>query len=140
MDAWFRERYPPEALDHFLNPRNAGEFEDPDGVGEVGDPGCGDAVRITIQVEHDCVADIRFLTFGCPAAIAVASCVTELAWGKTLNEVMEITELDVSEALGGLPPEKLHCSAMAIGALRASVNDYITRFLEGARRETGKET
>ena len=133
------ERYARAALDHFLNPRNAGELENPDGVGESGDPSCGDAVRITIRVEHDCIADIRFLTFGCPAAIAVASCVTELAWGKTFDEAVEITELDVSEALGGLPPEKLHCSAMAIGALRASVHDHVTRFLEGARRETGKE-
>ena len=124
-------RYPERALDHFLNPRNVGEVDSPDGVGEAGDPGCGDAARITIKVNGDRITDIRFLTYGCPAAIAVGSAVTELARGRTLDEADAISDIEVSEALGGLPPEKLHCSGMAIGALKASIQDHVRRCLSG---------
>jgi nitrogen fixation NifU-like protein len=132
------ERYPPEALDHFLHPRNAGELERPDGVGEAGDPSCGDAVRITIRIEDNCIEDIRSLTYGCPGAIAVASALTELARGKTLDEAVEITDLDVDGLLGGLPEQKLHCSAMAIDALRASVRDHVLRFVREAASRNGR--
>jgi nitrogen fixation NifU-like protein len=132
-------RYSDRAMDHFLHPRNAGEIETPDGVGESGDPNCGDSVRIAIRVADNRIADIRFLTFGCPAAIAVASCATELARGKTLDEAVEITDIDVSEALGGLPEQKLHCSTMAIGALRASVQDHVLRLVKGAKDTCRKE-
>ena len=135
----FGARYAGAALDHFLDPRNAGELERPDGVGEAGDPSCGDVVRITIRVEKDRIADIRFLTFGCPAAIAVASCVTELARGKTLDEAVEITDIDVSEALRGLPEMKLHCSAVAIDALRASVRNHIWRFVGESASLDGRQ-
>lgn len=133
------ERYARAALDHFLNPRNAGEIDSPDGVGEAGDPNCGDAVRITIRVAGDRIADIGFLVFGCPAAIAVSSALTELARGRTLDEAVEISDLEVSEALGGLSPEKLHCSTTAIGALRASVKDHVLRFVKSAKDSFGKE-
>jgi 7,8-dihydropterin-6-yl-methyl-4-(beta-D-ribofuranosyl)aminobenzene 5'-phosphate synthase len=124
-------RYPARALDHFLN---VGEIERPDGAGEAGDPSCGDVVRVTIRVEGDRVADARFRVLGCPAAVAVGSAVTELAIGRSLDDADAITDLDVSEALGGLPPEKLHCSTMAIAALRASIQDHVMRFLaKGAR-------
>ncbi len=135
----FDERYGKTVLDHFVNPRNAGELEDPDGVGEAGDPGCGDAVRITIRVEDDRIADIGFLAFGCPAAIAVCSALTEFARGRTLDEAVEMSDLEVSEALGGLPEQKLHCSTMAIGALRASVKDHVLRFVKSAKDSFGKE-
>ena len=132
-------RYAEAALDHFLNPRNAGEIDSPDGVGEGGDPSCGDTVRVMIRVEDDRIADIGFLAFGCPAAIAVCSALTELARGRTLDEAVEISALEVSEALGGLSPEKLHCSTMAIGALRASVKDHVLRFVKSAKDSFGKE-
>ena len=127
--------YNQKILAHFLNPRNAGELEDPDGVGELGDPKCGDTVRIAIRVDHDCIADIAFLACGCPAAIAVCSVLTELAKERTLDEAVEISDFHVSEALGGLPPEKLHCSMMAIGALQESVWDHVFRSLRRAESE-----
>lgn len=131
------ERYGRTVLDHFVNPRNAGEIESPDGVGEVGDASCGDAVRITIRVEEDRIVDIRFLTYGCPAAIALASAATELARGRTLDEAAEIGDLDVAEALGGLPEHKLHCSSMAVEALRASIRDHVLRSIAEAKRAAG---
>lgn len=134
----FGERYGRTVLDHFMNPRNAGEIDAPDGVGEAGDPSCGDAVRITIRVDGDRIADIRFLTYGCPAAIALASAATELARGRTLDEAAEIGEMDVAEALGGLPEHKLHCSSMAVDALRASIRDHVRRFVEKAWQDVRK--
>jgi nitrogen fixation NifU-like protein len=132
-----RGRYPQAALDHFLNPRNVGEMKNPDGVGQVGDPSCGDMVRMAIRVEGDRIADVRFLVFGCPAAIAVGSAVTELAKGRTLDEAEAITEDEVSEVLGGLPAAKLHCSVMAIGALRASILDHVCRPPGGGTEANG---
>jgi len=129
----FSERYGGAALDHFLNPRNAGEIEEPDGAGEAGDPNCGDSVRITIRVEDDRISDIRFLTYGCPAAIAVASALTEFARDRTLDEAAEISDLDVAAAVGGLASEKLHCSATAVEALRKSVCDHVQRIMKRAR-------
>jgi len=132
------KRYGDAVLEHFMNPRNAGEFDSPDGVGEAGDPDCGDAVRIAVRVEGDRIADIRFLAYGCPTAIAVASCLTERARGKTLDEAVEISDMEVAEALGGLPEQKLHCSTMAVGALRASLQDHVLRFLASVRPEGRK--
>jgi nitrogen fixation NifU-like protein len=116
--------YSEKVLDHFRNPRNVGEIEDPDGVGTVGNPVCGDVMSIYIKVNDDKIADIKFRTFGCGAAIATTSMTTELAKGKTLDEAMEITREEVAEKLGGLPPVKMHCSNLAADALHEAIEDY----------------
>ncbi len=116
--------YSEKVLDHFRNPRNVGEIEDPDGVGTVGNPVCGDVMSIYIKVNDDKIADIKFRTFGCGAAIATTSMTTELAKGKTLDEAMEITREKVAEKLGGLPPVKMHCSNLATDALHEAIEDY----------------
>jgi len=116
--------YSEKVLDHFRNPRNVGEIEDPDGVGTVGNPVCGDVMSIYIKVNDDKIADIKFKTFGCGAAIATTSMTTELAKGKTLDEAMEITRQDVADELGGLPPVKMHCSNLAADALHEAIEDY----------------
>ncbi len=129
--------YSDTVIDHFKNPRNVGELEDPDGVGEVGNPVCGDMVRITIKVEGDRLAEVRFKTFGCGAAVASGSMGTEMAKGKTLEEAYSITNRDVAEALGGLPPEKMHCSNLAADGIRAAIDDYRAR--RGGSPSAGKE-
>ncbi len=116
--------YSETVLDHFRNPRNVGEIEDADGVGTVGNPVCGDMMSVYIKVEDDKIADIKFRTFGCGAAIATTSMTTELAKGKTLDEAMEITRQDVADELGGLPPVKMHCSNLAADALHEAIEDY----------------
>jgi len=116
--------YSEKVLDHFRNPRNVGEIEDPDGVGTVGNPVCGDVMSIYIKVNDDKIEDIKFRTFGCGAAIATTSMTTELAKGKTLDEAMEITREKVAEKLGGLPPVKMHCSNLAADALHEAIEDY----------------
>lgn len=116
--------YSEKVMDHFTNPRNVGEIPDADGVGAVGNPVCGDVMKIFIKVENDHLKDIKFKTFGCGAAIATSSMVTELAKGKSLNEAMKITNKDVAEELEGLPPQKLHCSNLAADALHAAIEDY----------------
>ncbi|MEK7817628.1 MAG: Fe-S cluster assembly scaffold protein NifU [Actinomycetota bacterium] len=117
--------YTEEVMDHFQNPRNMGEVEDADGVGEVGNPSCGDVMRITIKVDNDeRIEDIKFKTLGCGAAIATSSIVTELAKGKKLEEAQEISKKTVAEALGGLPPQKMHCSNLASDGLRMAIDDY----------------
>lgn len=119
--------YSPIVLDHFKNPRNVGEIIEPDGMGEVGNPVCGDMMNVFIKVENDRIADIKFKTFGCGAAIAVSSMITEMAKGKTLDEAMKITNKDVAEALGGLPPNKLHCSNLGADALHSAIKNYRDR-------------
>jgi nitrogen fixation NifU-like protein len=114
-------------MDHFRNPRNVGEIPDPDGVGTVGNPVCGDMMSMYIRVEDDRIADIKFKTFGCGAAIATSSMTTELAKGKTLDEALKITRSDVAEELGGLPPIKMHCSNLAADALHEAIKDYKKR-------------
>jgi nitrogen fixation NifU-like protein len=114
-------------MDHFRNPRNVGEIADADGVGNVGNPVCGDMMSITIKVENDRIADIKFKTFGCGAAIAVSSMVTEMAKGKLLDEAMKISRNEVAEELGGLPPVKMHCSNLAADALREAIKDFRKR-------------
>ncbi|HHY60134.1 MAG TPA: Fe-S cluster assembly scaffold protein NifU [Clostridia bacterium] len=119
--------YSEKVMDHFINPRNVGEIENPDGVGEVGNPTCGDIMKITIKVENNIITDIKFKTFGCGAAVATSSMVTELAKGKTLEEAKQITRKDVADALDGLPPNKMHCSNLAADALRLAIDDYLAK-------------
>ncbi|RZN40540.1 MAG: Fe-S cluster assembly scaffold protein NifU [Methanosarcinales archaeon] len=116
--------YSEKVMDHFLNPRNVGDIPDPDGTGEFGNPVCGDVTQVHIKVKDDKITDIKFKTFGCGAAIATGSMITELAVGKTLDEALAITRDDVADALGGLPPVKLHCSNLAADALYAAIQDY----------------
>jgi nitrogen fixation NifU-like protein len=116
--------YSDKVLEHFRNPRNVGEIENPDGVGVEGNPICGDLMEIQIKVENDRIKDIKFKTFGCGSAIATSSMVTELAKGKTLDEAMKITRADVAKELDGLPPQKMHCSNLAADALHRAIEDY----------------
>jgi nitrogen fixation NifU-like protein len=111
-------------MEHFSNPRNIGEIEDADGVGEVGNPVCGDMMSFYIKVEDDKISDIKYKTFGCVAAIAVSSIVSEMAMGKTLNEVKTITKQSVDKSLDGLPKEKMHCSNLGADALAKAIEDY----------------
>ena len=111
-------------MDHFTNPRNAGVIDDPDGIGEVGNPVCGDMMTFTIKVKDGRLADVKFQTFGCVAAIAVSSMVSEMAKGKKLAEAIKITNKDVAETLGGLPPNKLHCSNLGAEALALAIKNY----------------
>ena len=116
--------YSEKVMDHFMNPKNVGEVENPDGVGEEGNPTCGDAMRITIKVEDGVIKDIKFKTFGCGAAIAVSSMVTEMAKGMTLDEALDITKESVAKELDGLPPQKMHCSNLGADALHKAIEDY----------------
>ncbi len=111
-------------MDHFKNPRNMGELQDADAVGEVGNPTCGDLMYIYIKVKDEKIDDISFQTFGCGAAIATSSMVTELAKGKTLDDAMEITRETVAESLDGLPPVKMHCSNLAADGLHDAIEKY----------------
>jgi len=119
--------YSEKVMDHFRNPRNMGEMENPDGVGKVGNPVCGDMMELYIKVENDIITDVKFMTFGCGAAIATSSMVTELVKGKTLDEALKISNATVAEALDGLPPVKMHCSVLAEDALKAAIEDYKTK-------------
>ena len=116
--------YSEKVMEHFRNPRNMGEIPDADGVGTVGNPVCRDLMTMYIKVKDNNIADIRFKTFGCGAAIATSSMTTELAKGKTLKEALKITRKDVADALEGLPPVKMHCSNLAADALHAAIEDY----------------
>lgn len=116
--------YTEKVMDHFSNPRNVGEVENANGVGEVGNASCGDIMRISLQVENDVIQDVKFKTFGCGAAIATSSMVTELAIGKTIDEALILTNQAVAEALDGLPPAKMHCSNLAADALHEAIKDY----------------
>jgi nitrogen fixation NifU-like protein len=116
--------YTEKVMDHYENPRNVGIVENANGVGVVGNPACGDVMKLTIRVEDNKIVDIKFKTFGCGAAIATSSMVTEMVIGKTLEEALEISNKSVAEALGGLPKVKMHCSVLAEDALRAAIDDY----------------
>jgi nitrogen fixation NifU-like protein len=116
--------YSDKVMDHFKNPRNVGDIENPDGVGHVGNPVCGDIMELYITVKDNIITDARFKTFGCGAAIATSSMVTELVRGKTIEEALEISNKAVVEALDGLPAVKLHCSVLAEEALKAAIEDY----------------
>lgn len=119
--------YTDKVMDHFTNPRNVGDIKEADGVGEVGNAKCGDIMRIYLQVEDNIIKDVKFKTFGCGAAIATSSMVTELVKGKTIEEALEISNQAVAEALGGLPPAKMHCSNLAADALHEAIKDYISK-------------
>jgi nitrogen fixation NifU-like protein len=114
-------------MEHFSNPRNVGEIEDPDGVGVEGNPVCGDLMKITIKIEGDLIKDIKFKTFGCGAAVATSSMVTEMVKGKSIDEALKISNKTVAEALGGLPAQKMHCSNLAADALHRAIEDYYKR-------------
>ena len=116
--------YTEKVMDHFVNPRNTGEIENADGVGEVGNARCGDIMRFYIKVEDERIVDIKFKTFGCGAAIASSSAATEMIMGKTIDEALKITNKMVLESLGGLPNQKVHCSVLAEEALQAAIDDY----------------
>lgn len=116
--------YSEKVMDHFANPRNVGEIKDASGVGEVGNPVCGDMMKFYIKVEDNRIVDVKFKTFGCGAAIAVSSIVSEMAIGKTLEEVLAITNEKVAQELGGLPPNKMHCSNLGADALHRAIEDY----------------
>ena len=121
--------YSEKVMDHFSNPRNIGEIENADGVGEVGNPVCGDMMSFYIKVADDKISDIKFKTFGCVAAIAVSSMVSEMALGKTLTEAKTITKKSVAESLDGLPKEKMHCSNLGADALAKAIENYETKNL-----------
>jgi nitrogen fixation NifU-like protein len=114
-------------MEHFSNPRNVGEIENPDGVGHVGNPVCGDIMELYIKVDNGIITDAKFKTFGCGAAIATSSMVTELVKGKSVEEALEISNRAVAEALGGLPPIKMHCSVLAEEALKSAISDYLVK-------------
>jgi len=116
--------YSEKVMDHFSNPRNVGEIEDANGTGTVGNPACGDIMKLSIKVENDVITDVKFKTFGCGAAIATSSMVTELVKGKGLEEAEQISNSTVADALDGLPPVKMHCSNLAADALHAAIEDY----------------
>ena len=117
--------YSEKVMDHFMNPRNMGEIEDANGVGEVGNPACGDVMKIFLKINDDSVVeDVKFKTFGCGAAIASSSMATELMIGKTIDELLQLTNDAIVEALGGLPPAKIHCSVMAEEAIEEALKDY----------------
>ncbi|MCU0852511.1 MAG: Fe-S cluster assembly scaffold protein NifU [Thermoplasmata archaeon] len=116
--------YSEKVMDHFANPRNVGEIVDADGIGKVGNPQCGDVMWLYIKVKDNIITDIKFKTFGCGAAIATSSMITELARGKTIEEAKKISRQDVAESLDGLPPVKMHCSNLAADALREAIKDF----------------
>ena len=120
-------QYSKKVLDHFANPRNVGVIENPDGQGEVGNPVCGDVMKITIRVRNDRLEDVKFQTLGCGAAIATSSMITELAKGKTLEQAAGISRDDVAGELDGLPAAKMHCSNLAADALRKAIENYRER-------------
>lgn len=122
-------QYNQKVIDHFTHPKNVGQIKDADGIGEVGNPMCGDMMKLFIKVGknkkgEEIIADIKFLTYGCAAAISTSSMVTEMAMGKTLDEAIKITRADVAESLGGLPDIKMHCSNLAADALKKAIEDY----------------
>ncbi|MFC2045623.1 Fe-S cluster assembly scaffold protein NifU [Chloroflexota bacterium] len=123
--------YSEKVMEYFRNPRNVGEMDNPDGIGHVGNPVCGDIMELYIKVHNDVITDAKFKTFGCGAAIATSSMVTELIKGKTIEEAPEISNRAVAEALGGLPPIKMHCSVLAEEALKLAIDDYIKNLKGG---------
>ena len=129
--------YSEKVMDNFANPRNVGEIENADGIGEVGNSKCGDIMKMYIKVDNDIITDVKFKTFGCGAAIATSSMATEMVKGKTIQEAMEVTNKAVMEALDGLPPVKVHCSLLAEEAIHAALWDYAEKHdikIEGLKK------
>jgi nitrogen fixation NifU-like protein len=119
--------YSEKVMDHFMNPRNVGEIESADGIGEVGNPACGDMMRLYLKIDEGKVVDAKFRTFGCGAAIASSSMLTEMIKGKTVDEARAITNQHVADALDGLPAVKIHCSVMAEQAVKSALDDYVKK-------------
>ena len=119
--------YSEKVMDHFANPRNVGELKDANGIGEVGNPKCGDIMRMYLKIEGNVITDVKFMTYGCGAAIATSSMATEMVKGKTIDEALKLTNKAVMEALDGLPPVKIHCSVLAEQAIKAALADYYRR-------------
>ncbi len=116
--------YSKEVIEHFRNPRNVGKMKDPDGIGHVGNPQCGDEMIIYIKVDNNIIVDVSFETFGCAAAIASSSMTTELVKGKSIEEALKITNKQVADKLGGLPQNKIHCSVLAEDGIKSAIDDY----------------
>ena len=129
-----RSLYSDKVMEHFKNPRNVGEIDNPDGIGHVGNPVCGDIMELYIKVNDNTIVDAKFKTFGCGAAIATSSMLTEMVKGKSISEALEISNKTVAEALDGLPPIKMHCSVLAEEALKSAIEDYLVR----SRRKESK--
>lgn len=130
--------YSEKVMDHFKNPRNVGEIPDADGIGEVGNPKCGDIMKMYLKIEDNVIVDAKFKTFGCGAAVASSSMATEMIKGKTIQEAMKITNATVAEALDGLPPVKMHCSMLAEQAIKSALLDYSNKnnvHIEGLNNE-----
>jgi len=125
------QSYSEKVMEHFMHPRNVGQIENPDGVGHVGNPICGDIMELYIKVKENVIVDAKFKTFGCGAAIATSSMVTELVKGKTIEEALKISNKTVAEALEGLPPVKMHCSMLAEDALKSAIEDYLKKKKRG---------
>lgn len=120
-------QYTEKVMDHFMNPRNVGTMENPDGYGKVGNPSCGDIMEIFLKIENNIITDVKFRTFGCASAIATSSVSTEMVLGKDIHEALAITNKVVAEALGGLPATKMHCSVLAEEALKEAIEDYLAK-------------
>jgi nitrogen fixation NifU-like protein len=133
-DVW--SQYSEKVMDHFKNPRNVGEIENPDGVGHVGNPVCGDIMELYIKVKDGIIVDARFKTFGCGAAIATSSMVTEIVKGKSIEEALKISNKTVAEALDGLPAIKMHCSVLAEDALKLAIEDYLNKSKKKRKRQS----
>ena len=129
--------YPDRLKDHFRNPRNVGEIPDADGVGQAGDPDCGDMLKVWIKVRDEHIVDIKFKCFGCPAAIASASVMTEIAKGKQLDDAAEISDETIARAIGDLPDEKLHCSNLGASGLHKAIMNYVVRSVRDAANRPG---
>ena len=132
-------QYSEKVMDHFRNPHNVGEIENPDGVGHVGNPVCGDIMELYIKVEDGIIVDAKFKTFGCGAAIATSSMVTEIVKGKSIKEALRISNKTVAEALDGLPAIKMHCSVLAEEALRSAIEDYLNKSKKRKRQPGQKQ-
>jgi nitrogen fixation protein NifU and related proteins len=127
--------YNPTVMEHFMNPRNMGDLKDADGIGEVGAAACGDIMKISVKIQNGRITDARFKTFGCGSAIASSSMATELIKGRTIEEAMNFSNQEVVDALGGLPPVKIHCSVLAEEALKAALEDYVKKHPESAKAQ-----
>lgn len=127
--------YSEKVMEHFRSPRNVGEIDNADGVGEVGNPVCGDMMTFWVKIENGILADVKFKTFGCGAAIAVSSMVSEMAKGRTVEEAMKISNADVAKELGGLPPNKLHCSNLGADALHRAIENYLAKQRKAEKKD-----
>ncbi len=132
--------YSEKVMDHFSNPRNVGEIENADGVGQVGNPVCGDVMKLTVKIDDGKIDDVKFKTFGCGAAVATSSMITELVKGKSIEEALAISNKVVADALDGLPPQKMHCSNLAADALHLAIDDYFGKNDKGKKNKPKKNS